>query len=103
MVFRILVGLTPHETANWQIEPRRAELPLVVAIRNKVYDVELFAGVSENMEGCLINLCISSAGLLVCGSAAIADTRKHESMTDPRHYMFVSGKPCDGTNRGRDK
>src|SRR5262249_22455509 len=103
VVFRILAVRTPHEAANWQIEPRRTELPLVIAIRNKVYYVELLAGMFENVESCAVNLCISFAGLLVGGSAGIADTRKHESMADPRDYMFVSGKPCDGTNRGRDK
>ncbi len=94
---------TSHQTAYRKVETRRAVLALVVAIGREFQNFRRFAAVAENMRRCLVNLCISSAALLVMESVGISDASQHQSVANASDILAVSCQPRDRANRSGDE
>src|SRR6185437_7294454 len=95
VVLGILAVRRTHETAHGQVEPRRAVLPLVVAVGDEVGD-GVRPRVPQDMGDGAIDRRIAPAGAFVREGPRIADAREHQSMLDVRHDVFVTREPGDG-------
>ena len=102
---RVIFGKGPVLAAlkqpDAEIEARRAELPLVIAVRKEVEDPRRRCGVPEDMGHGAIDQGIAPAAFLVGRAAAVADAGDHQAMPDAAHPMLIAREPGDRADRAR--
>src|SRR6201999_2698860 len=91
----------PGQAADTQVEPGRAVLPLVVAVRRERAD--LMWTVAEHVREDLVDLRVAAPALLVGQRTAVARAGQHEAVPDLLHPGRVAGEPGDRADRaGRE-
>src|SRR4029450_8393717 len=92
----------PRQPPDRQVEPGRAELALVVAVRRELLHLEI-AEPSQDVGRRPVNYCIAPTALLVLEPAGIAEAREDAAVLNPRYDRFVACKPGDRSDGSRDE
>ncbi len=92
-----------HQAPDRKIEPRRAVLPLVVAVGHEVMDLVLAARVPQHVLDGPVDGGVAPATTLVRGVAAIADAREDQAVPDARGRRLVEREPRDRPDRAGDE
>src|SRR5437867_12852290 len=95
MVFGKATVRGPHEAAHWQVEARRTELPLIVAIRRKLHDLVLVTRRFQDVRHHAVDFSVAATALLVGRPTWIAKTGQHEPMPDSSYPVLVPSEPRD--------
>src|SRR3990172_5867507 len=85
----------PRQTAHGEVEHRRTELALIVAIGIEVEDLGRLAGVFQNVRSRSIYFRISTSAPLVSDPTRVTQTGQHHTVSDIGNLVLVPGKPCD--------
>src|SRR5262249_10684576 len=103
MVLREATVRGPAYAADRKVEARRAVLPLVVAVRREIVDLEAFQAVAQREHGGAVHLGVAAPGALVVDLARIADARHDQPVPDPSRPALVDGQPGDRADRPGDE
>ena len=80
MVLLVSSVRCPHQSANREFEARRIILPLVIAIRDKLFHGMRNSRVSQDMFGDSIDESVSEARFLVGERTGIAQAGQHQTV-----------------------
>src|SRR5262245_21221809 len=89
VVFRVASVRCPHEAAHGQIEPRRAELSLVVPVRRERDDLVRPIPGLQHVGDRPVDLGIAATAALVSGVAGVAQAGQDESVLDAVDALLV--------------
>src|SRR5438309_3912733 len=99
VILRKLAPHASHQTADGEVEPRRAELPLIIPVGGELTNLVRDVTVPENVRDGAVDLGVATAALLVMKTARVADAGQHESVLDAGELTLVAREPTDRTNR----
>src|SRR4030095_9056666 len=92
----------PREPPDREIEPGRAELPLVIAVGRELLD-RVVAQIAEHVNRRAVDRGASAAGLLVGQRPRVTQTGEYEAVPDSGDDGLVASEPGDRSYGPRDK
>src|SRR6476659_1067261 len=101
MIFFITPMPGSHKTAHRKIKPRGTKLPFIVNFGREIQYFMVLMCLLYYISDSPIYLCITTTASLVGEITSVSYTGYHQSVFYIRHLVLISGKPGNGTDRGR--
>ena len=98
VIFRKSAG-GPRQTADRQVETRRAILALVESVWRKCQNLRRIGGVAQCQRRGAVDFHVSAAAFLVVKFAVVTESGEHQTVTYPGNRFGIVGQPGNGADR----